>query len=53
LPSKHLLEECLKEVNIILSGESPTYNTEEFQNILQQSFDDINAGRVEEMPLEP
>lgn len=53
LPSKHLLEKCLKEVNIILSGESPTYNTEEFQNILQQSFDDINAGRVEEMPLEP
>jgi hypothetical protein len=51
--NKDVLEKCLKEVNTILIGESPTYNIEEFQNILQQSLADINAGRVEEMPLEP
>jgi hypothetical protein len=44
-----VLEQCIKEVNTILAGESPAYSTAQFQTILQQSLDDVNSGRVEEM----
>lgn len=43
---------CLKEVDLLLADESPIYTTEEFQGLLEQSFDDINAGRVAEMTPE-
>jgi len=43
---------CLKEVDLLLADESPIYATEEFQGLLEQSFDDINADRVAEMAPE-
>lgn len=46
---KGALEQCIKEVNAILSGESPAYSTAQFQDILQQSLDDVNSGRVMEV----
>ena len=47
------LDQCLREVNTILAGESPAYNTVQFQTVLQQSLDDVNSRRVEEMFPEP
>jgi len=43
------LAECLRAVDVLLADESPIYATEAFQTILQQSLDDIKAGRIEEM----
>jgi len=43
------LAECLRAVDVLLADESPIYATEAFQIILQQSLDDIKAGRLEEM----
>jgi hypothetical protein len=50
---REALEKCLKDVNTILAGESSVYNTAQFYAMLQQSLDDINSGRVEEMFPEP
>jgi hypothetical protein len=48
-PSKPALEQCLRELEILLTEESPVYRTEAFQAVLQQSLDDLRAGRVMEM----
>ena len=46
------LVECCRAVEVLLADESPIYTTELFQTLLKQSFDDIKAGRVVEMPPE-
>jgi hypothetical protein len=46
------LVECCRAVDVLLADESPIYPTEPFQTLLKQSFDDIKAGRVVEMPQE-
>jgi hypothetical protein len=40
---------CLDALDVLLADESPIYTSEAFQTILQQSLDDIKAGRVVEM----
>jgi hypothetical protein len=46
------LKKCLREVKVLLADESPVYTTEAFRTFLEQSFDDIEAGRVVEMTPE-
>ena len=46
------LRTCLQEVERLLAEESPVYTTDTFQALLQQSLDDIQAGRLVEMTPE-
>jgi hypothetical protein len=43
---------CLREVELLLADESPVYTADAFQTLLQQSFDDIKAGRLAGMTTE-
>src|SRR5262245_23000146 len=44
--------QCLQALEVLLADESPIYTSEPFQAVLQQSLDDIKAGRVVEMTPE-
>ena len=44
--------QCLQALDVLLADESPIYTSEPFQAVLQQSLDDIKAGRVVEMTPE-
>jgi hypothetical protein len=46
------IAQCLQALEVLLADESPIYTSEPFQAVLQQSLDDINAGRVVEMTPE-
>jgi hypothetical protein len=46
------LAKCLQDVDLLLANESPIYTTEAFQALVEQSFDDIKAGRLGEMTSE-
>jgi len=46
------LVECIRAVEVLLADESPIYTSEPFQAALQQSLDDVKAGRVVEMTPE-
>ena len=48
-PGEPTVAQCMRELEILLADESPVYRTEAFQAILQESLDDLRAGRVEEM----
>ena len=48
-PSQPTVAQCARELEILLADESPVYRTEAFQAILQESLDDLRAGRVKEM----
>jgi hypothetical protein len=43
---------CLREVELLLADESPVYTADAFQTLLQQSFDDMKAGRLAGMTTE-
>jgi hypothetical protein len=43
---------CLDALDVLLADESPIYTSEPFQTVLQQSLDDVKAGRVVEMTPE-
>jgi hypothetical protein len=44
--------QCLRDLDVLLASESPIYTSEAFQTVLQQSLDDVKAGRVVEMTPE-
>jgi len=44
--------QCLRALDVLLADESPVYTSEPFQAVLQQSLDDVKAGRVVEMTPE-
>ena len=52
LKGKQDLATCLSEVELLLADESPAYTTDAFQALLEQSFDDIKAGRLVKMTPE-
>ena len=43
------LAQCLQALDVLLADESPIYTSAPFQAALQQSLDDVKAGRVVEM----
>jgi hypothetical protein len=44
--------QCLDALDVLLADDSPIYTSEAFQTVLQQSLDDVKAGRVVEMTPE-
>jgi hypothetical protein len=46
------LVECLHAVEVLLADESPIYCTTAFQDVLQQSLDDLSTSRIVEMTPE-
>lgn len=47
-----LLAMCLQDVDLLLADEGPISTTEALQALLEQSFDDIKAGRLVDMTPE-